>query len=172
MREEELDWEVYLAEYEKAKQEGGLKPRPAATQPGKIAHSAKPLSFTFMNIKRVTQLKLIQKPREGKRKPVETAEDVPEANENTQQQNEENDENEVGHTGIIVSRAQHNPQITNLLTNHYVSLQHQKNALGGRKNDDSKSEEKRKKEMNCKQDCLLLNNNEIREITGLYEILT
>ena len=144
-QEEDLDYRIYLEHYERLTLDTRQKSRPEATQPGKIKHSGQPLSFSFMTLKNVNQLKR-ERPRDGKRKPIETEEDVLETkNENVQQSNEDNEENEVGHTGIIVSRAQHNPQITSVLTNHYVSLQQQKNVLGGRKVDDSKSEEKRKK---------------------------
>lgn len=142
---EDLDYEIYYQRYESMDIDKIQKQRPQATMPGKITHSAVPLSFTFMNIKEVNQLKR-ERTREGKRKPVELQEDTSEAkNENVQQQKEDNEENEVGITGVIVSRAQHNPQITSVLTNHYVSLQQQKNVLGGRKMDEGNTEEKKQK---------------------------
>lgn len=44
--------------------------------------------------------------------------------------------------------------------------------MGGRKVDDGKEEAQRKKKVEHVVDSLLLNNNEIREIIGLYDTLT
>lgn len=53
------------------------------------------------------------------------------------------------------------------MTNHAVSLQATKNLMGGRKVEDGKEEEQRKKKVEYVVDSLLLNNNELRDISGL-----
>ena len=75
----------------------------------------------------------------------------------------------------LVIRANHTQQITTLLTNFNISLQANKNAGGalGRKNEDAgKTENKRKKEVKLVCKALFLNNNQIRSIKGLENILT
>jgi Leucine-rich repeat (LRR) protein len=66
-------------------------------------------------------------------------------------------------------------QITTLLTNFNISLQANKNAGGalGRKNDEGngKTENKRKKEVKLVCTALFLNNNQIRSIKGLNDVL-
>jgi hypothetical protein len=47
-----------------------------------------------------------------------------------------------------------------------------KGVNGGRKNDDGKKEEERKKKIELVTISLMLNNNEIREISKLYETLS
>ena len=44
--------------------------------------------------------------------------------------------------------------------------------MGGRKVEDGKEEEQRKKKINYIVDSLLLNNNELRELAGLSNTLT
>jgi hypothetical protein len=95
----------------------------AATEPGKILHSDKPLNFTFMDIQTVYQLKK-ERPRAGKRKQIEIEEDeTDQKNDRHVLVKEEADDNENVTHGVVVSRAAHNPQINSLLSNHYVSLQ-------------------------------------------------
>jgi Leucine-rich repeat (LRR) protein len=43
--------------------------------------------------------------------------------------------------------------------------------MGGRKQEDGKEEKARKKEITYHVNALMLNNNEIREISGLYDVL-
>lgn len=51
-------------------------------------------------------------------------------------------------------------------------MQNTKNILGGRKVDDGKEEKKRTKQIDYEVTSIFLNNNEIRDIRGLYETLT
>lgn len=74
-----------------------------------------------------------------------------------------------------VIRATNNQQISSLLTQFNISLQANKNAGGalGRKADEAngKAENKRKKQIKLVCTSLFLNNNEIRTIKGLRDIL-
>ena len=74
--------------------------------------------------------------------------------------------------GVNVTKASHIPDITSLLSKNNATLQSTKNAMGGRKVDDGKEEAQRKKKVEYIVDSLLLNNNEVREISGLYDTLT
>lgn len=169
LRELEEDYQAYEHQYALTLE--SRKPRTKATESGKLQHPAIPLNFTFLKLLTVNQLKK-ERPRAGKRKPIEIEED--EADQKNDAQNvakEENEEGEMNPTGVAISRAQHQPQISNLLSNHYVSLQQTKNVLGGRKNDDGKVEVKRKKQIDYECDSLLLSNNELRSFAGLREVL-
>ena len=73
LREEEQDYLAYTRQYEEQLATMS-KPRSGATEPGKISHSDKPLNFTFMDLQSVQQLKK-ERPRAGKRKPIEIEED-------------------------------------------------------------------------------------------------
>lgn len=57
------------------------KPRTDATRPGKIEHSAQPLDFSFLKLQDVQSLKK-ERPRAGKRKPIEKDEDEEDAKKN------------------------------------------------------------------------------------------
>jgi hypothetical protein len=58
------------------------KPRSSATiEKVAIQHSGKPLDFSFLKLKDVASLKK-EKPREGKRKPIEKDEDEEDAKKN------------------------------------------------------------------------------------------
>jgi len=64
------------------------------------------------------------------------------------------------------------PQVMNILAQHSISLTATKNGLlGSRKPEDGKEEAQRKKEIDYNVNSVLLNNNEIRELKGLYETL-
>ena len=58
-----------------------------------------------------------------------------------------------------------------MLANHYVSLQTATNSMGGRKVEDGKEEEQRKKKVKYHVNSILLNNNEIRDIKSFYDTL-
>ena len=170
LKEQEQDYEAYVKLYEE-RLEAMKRARSSATDQGKIIHSDVPLNFTFMDIQNVQQLKK-ERPRAGKRKPIEIEEDETDTkNERHVAVKEEADENENITVGVVVTRAQNNPQINTMLSNHYISLQQQKNVHGGRKIEDGKVEEKRKKQIEYHVDSLLLNNNKIRSIVGLYDTM-
>lgn len=117
-----------------------------------------------------------ERPRSGgKRKPIEKEEDEEDAKKEALNPalEEKTDDKEMSkETGLIVSKATYASQINTTLANHYVSLHATKNLLGGRKIDDGKEEEQRKKKIECSVDSLLLNNNNIRDIHGLANTLT
>ena len=50
------------------------KPRSDATKPGKITHSGPPIDFSFLKLQDVQSLRK-ERPRAGKRKPIEKDED-------------------------------------------------------------------------------------------------
>ena len=115
-----------------------------------------------------------ERPRAGVRKPIEKEEDEEDAKKealNPALEEKADDKKDVKETGVVVSKANFTPQVNNLLANHYVSLVTTKNLLGGRKIDDGKEEEQRKKKIEYSVTSLLLNSNEIRDITGLANTL-
>jgi hypothetical protein len=60
----------------------------------------------------------------------------------------------------------------NILAQHSISLTATKNGLmGSRKPEDGKEETQRKKEMEYHVNAVLLNNNEIRDLRGIYDTL-
>ena len=64
------------------------------------------------------------------------------------------------------------PQVMNILAQHSISLTATKNGLmGSRKLEDGKEETQRKKEIDYVVNSLLLNNNEIRDLKGIYDTL-
>jgi hypothetical protein len=71
--EEALDYQVYQQEYAE-KKTLRWKPRPAATKPGKISHHGPPIDFSFLKLQDVQSLRK-ERPRAGKRRPIEKDED-------------------------------------------------------------------------------------------------
>jgi len=65
------------------------------------------------------------------------------------------------------------PQIVAILANHSVSLAQTKSGLGGagRKTEDGKEEKQLKKQIAFHVNALMLNNNFLRNISGLYSVL-
>ena len=60
----------------------------------------------------------------------------------------------------------------NILAQHSISLTATKNGLmGSRKPEDGKEETQRKKEVEYHVNAVLLNNNEVRDLKGLYDTL-
>jgi len=60
----------------------------------------------------------------------------------------------------------------NILAQHSISLTATKNGLmGSRKPEDGKEETQRKKEMEYHVNAVLLNNNEVRDLRGIYDTL-
>lgn len=115
--------------------------------------------------------------RSGKRKEIEKDDDEEDAKKNDQLAALDDKDNgdkpkEQREAGPNVVKANHIPDIASLLSKNNVPLSTTKNALGGRKVDDGKEEAQRKKKIEYVVDSLLLNNNEIREISGLYDTLT
>ena len=116
-----------------------------------------------------------ERPRAGNRKAIEKDED--EEDHKKDNLNAAADENNEGEKegkeqGVVISKASGAPQVVNLLSNHYVSLQANKGLLGGPKRaEDGKEEEKRKKKINYTVNSLMLNNNELRDLAGLNSTL-
>lgn len=72
----------------------------------------------------------------------------------------------------MVVKNQAVPQVMNILAQHSISLTATKNGLmGSRKPEDGKEEAQRKKEMDYVVNSVLLNNNEIRDLRGIYDTL-
>ena len=151
------------------------KPRSEATEPGKINHAGPPLDFSFLKLQDVQSLRK-ERPRAGKRKPIEKDDDE-EDNKKGDQGALNGDEKGDGdkpkeHKESMIVRNQAVPQVNSILANFSVSLQASKNGMmGARKVDDGKEEARRKKEVSYHVNSLLLNNNEIRELSGFYSIL-
>lgn len=76
----EADYIAYLQLYEEALK-NKKKPRPQATMPGKIEHTGKPLDFSFLKLQDVASLRK-ERPRAGRRKPIEKDEDEEDAKKN------------------------------------------------------------------------------------------
>ena len=70
---DEMDYYAYVQAYEEAKTKR-FKSRPDATKPGKIEHFGPPLDFSFLKLQEVQALRK-ERPRAGKRKPIEKDED-------------------------------------------------------------------------------------------------
>ena len=64
---------IYIAHYDELLNKR-WKPRPDATMPGKIEHQGKPLDFSFLKLQDVHSLRK-ERPRDGKRKPIEKDEE-------------------------------------------------------------------------------------------------
>jgi hypothetical protein len=112
----------------------------------------------------------------GKRKPVEKDEDEEDAKKGDQPvvagDEKGDDKAKEGEKVSLVVKNTAVPQVLNILTQHNVNLNQTKNAIGGiRKTDDGKEEAQRKKEVELNVNAVLLNNNEIRELKGLYDVL-
>jgi len=100
------------------------KARTTATAPGKIEHSGPPLDFSFLKLQDVHALRK-ERPRAGKRKPIEKDEDE----EDTKKEavaavdKEDGDKSkDIKEQGVIVTKSSNVPQVMPLLSNHYVSL--------------------------------------------------
>lgn len=141
----EQDYFLYMEDYDRLMKKV-WKPRTQATCPGKIVHSGPPLDFSFLKLQDVQSLKK-ERPRAGKRKAIEKDEDEEDAKnkdlnpalgEDKIDGDKPKEEKEKGVVGIV--KASHVPAIHTLQSNHYVSLQQTKNAIGGRKLEDGKEE--------------------------------
>jgi hypothetical protein len=118
-----------------------------------------------------------ERPRAGKRKPIEKDDDEDdlkkEAIHAAGDDKAEGDKKDgAKETGVIIHKATIPPAINATLTKNFVSLQATKNLLGGRKIDDGNEEEKKKKKIEYTVDAILLNNNEVRDLSGLFNTLT
>lgn len=128
---------------------------------GKIQHNGTPLDFSFLKLQDVQALAK-ERPREGRRKPIQKDDEDEEKAKETQNlaleenQDEKKDEKTLE---TVISRAGHMPQIADILTKNFTSLKDTKNLLGGRKQEDGKEEQKRQKEINYEVNSLFLNNN-------------
>ena len=173
--EAQMDWEAYAALYEGLKQKR-FKPRPDATKPDtKIQHYGPPLDFSFLKLQDVQSLRK-ERPRAGKRKPIEKDEDEEESKKGDAAA-ANGDDKDLGEKAKEVKESQvvkntSVPAVNQILAQYSVSLSAAKNGLmGGRKPEDGKEEQKKKKEIVYSVNSLLLNNNEIRELSGLYDVL-
>jgi len=73
----------------------------------------------------------------------------------------------------LVIKNQTIPAVNSILSNHSISLTATKNGLlGGRKPEDGKEEAQKKKDISCVVNTILLNNNEIRDLFGFYDVLS
>jgi hypothetical protein len=70
---DERDYEIYFRLYDEMRTIR-RKFRPQATMPGKIEHNGPPLDFSFLKLEDVHSLRK-ERPRGGKRKPIEKDED-------------------------------------------------------------------------------------------------
>lgn len=117
-----------------------------------------------------------ERPRAGRRKAIEKDEDEEDkkdtANAALEDKLKTEKEGEAKEVGVIVTKASNIPAISNLLANHNVSLQTTKNLMGGRKVDDGKETEQRKKGIKLHVNALMLNNNELRDLNKLHSTLT
>jgi len=68
-----MDYAYYQMVYEESRTKR-FKPRPDATRPGDIEHWGPPLDFSFLKLQEVQSLRK-ERPRAGKRKPIEKDED-------------------------------------------------------------------------------------------------
>lgn len=172
----EADYIAYIELYEEALK-NKKKPRPQATMPGKIEHSGKPLDFSFLKIMEVGSLRK-ERPRAGRRKPIEKDEDEEDAKKNEVANGLNGDDKVDGEKAkdskeTTVIRNAQAPAVNSILANYSVSLHAAKNGMmGSKRPEDGKEEAKRKKEINYTVNSLLLNNNEIRELTGLKHVLS
>ena len=119
-----------------------------------------------------------ENPRAGKRRPIEKDEDEEDtkkgdANALNGEEKGDGEGKQNQAQGALVVKNTAIPQVQNILQTHSVSLQQTKNGMlgGGRKPEDGKEETQRKKEVVYHVNSLLLNNNEVRDIKGLYSVL-
>ena len=166
----------YYELYEHARHNLTRKPSVEAHQPGVINHIGPPLDFSFLKLQDVLCLKK-ERERGGKRKPIEKDEDEEDTKKNDQLAALDDKDNgdklkDQREAGPNIVKANHIPDIQNLLAKNAVTLNTTKNTMGGRKVDDGKEETQRKKKIEYHVNSLLLNNNEIRDIHGLYDTLT
>lgn len=128
-----------------------------------------------------------EEPRAGKRKAIEESEDEEDSKKNdtsataavdlTIQSDPSAQISQPKEQKETIVRANAVQAITGLLSSYNIPLQSNKNVggtlPGGRKNEDGsgKSESKRKKQVHTVCTALFLNNNEVRTIRGLRDIL-
>ena len=145
--------------------------------PGKIEHAGEPLDFSFLKLQDVNSLRK-ERPRAGKRKPIEKDEEEEDSKkgENRDLLNGEDKldgDKPKEHKESLVVRNTSVPQINNILSNFSVSLTASKvGVMGARKQEDGKEEYQRRKEITYYVNALLLNKNELRSISGLYDVLS
>ena len=64
------------------------------------------------------------------------------------------------------------PAVVDILSSYAISLTASKNGMGGpRKAEDGKEEKVNKKKIELYTNAVMLNNNEIRDLKGLYDVL-
>lgn len=168
----EQDYFIYYQAYDEMRTQR-RKLRPQATMPGKIDHFGKPLDFSFLKLQDVQALRK-ERPRGGKRKPIEKDEEEEDGKKGDAAAADDKGEDkpkEAKETLVVRNTAV--PQVNNIIANFSVSLQATKNGLmGAKRAEDGTEESKRKKEINFTVNALLLNNNEVRELSGLFDTLS
>lgn len=139
------------------------------------------LDFSFTKLEKIEDLKM-KEPRDGKRKPIEEPTDEQdEANQKQleQQKQEEEEKNEEENKQkekkeeVIKDHHGLRSQAQQLLQNFDMPLSQAKNNMfGARKTDEEKHDHNKKKVVKTKCASLFLNNNELRELTGMSAILS
>lgn len=116
----EKDYILYVQEYDEELSKT-KKPRTSATIPGKIEHSGPPLDFSFLKLQDVQSLKK-ERPRAGKRKPIEKDDDEEDNKKNDALNPALGDEKLEGdinkehkETGVVITKAAHVPAVTTVL---------------------------------------------------------
>ena len=149
------------------------KPQLDATVAGPCNHEGEPLDFSFLKLSDVKSLEK-ERPRGGKRIAIEKEDDEEEAKKEAAAANadEKADGDADKGSKVHVVRNTTVPKVSEILQTFSISLTQQKAGGGGaRKAEDGSEEATRKKEMNFSRTCLLLNNNHLRDLTGLYSVL-
>uniref|UniRef100_A0A7S3FUK3 Leucine-rich repeat-containing protein 51 n=1 Tax=Strombidium rassoulzadegani TaxID=1082188 RepID=A0A7S3FUK3_9SPIT len=172
---DEQDYELYVRVYDEMRLLR-RKPQSQATVEGKIDHFGTPLDFSFLKLQDVQSLRK-ETPRAGKRKPIEKEDDEEDAKKgdalNALNEDKLDGDKPKDSKETMIIRNIQVPSIVNILATHSVSLQATKvGMIGSRKQDDGKEESQRKKEINYSVNSLFLNNNEIRDLSGLFTTLS
>ncbi len=172
-QQDELDFLIYEQMYAESLAVS-RKPRTVATAPGKVVHEGTPLDFSFLKLQDVIALAK-ERPRAGKRIAIEKDEDEEEGKKDSgaalAAEDKGDGEAKEGKTSMVIKNTAV-PQVANILQNHSISLSVQKNGMmGGRKQDDGNVEAARKKELEFTRTSLLLNNNELRTLSGMFHTL-
>lgn len=133
-QEYQLDYLAYQQIYDEEMAKS-RKPRPQATMSGAIEHSGPPLDFSFLNLQDVASLRK-ERPRAGKRKPIEKDEDEEDAkkgegaNGAAGDEKAENADDKTKQKDIVIKNTAV-PEINKILANYSVSLNAAKNGVMG-----------------------------------------
>lgn len=170
---DDLDFLIYEQMYIEARTMK-RKPQSEATVPGSIAVEGTPLDFSFLKLQDVKTLEK-ERPRAGKRIAIEKDDEEEEQKKaEAARQNDDKAGGELkdGKPGDIKVRNAAVPKVLDILQNNSISLMQQKQGPGAtRKADDGNEVAERRKDLTFTRTALLLNNNELRDLYGLYNIL-